>query len=236
MITAIDVIKHMKYRTRRSIAINFVLLSIGLICGYYMKEILHSFKTALVHNNTNKSKLGFFESIEREEASSNSDGNGNTILGTNRRITTETDEKRTELFKVLKNYETTMRSCLGFYCFDDPVQLEGNVKIVRIGILSPYDKNSKLVEDMMKIINNNSNKIGSDSNNKVHSIEFVRDTHVPAYGYGKNHGWSRIIRIVGILPEEATQILANAGISSSNDNYQQLYASQVSHSLKQIEK
>jgi hypothetical protein len=33
------------------------------------------------------------------------------------------------------------------------------------------------------------------------------DTHVPAYGYGKNHGWSRIIRITRHLLPHSLSLL-----------------------------
>ncbi len=41
------------------------------------------------------------------------------------------------------------------------------------------------------------------------NTDVVIDSHVPAYGYGKNHGWSRIIRIVRPLSEHAISLLSN---------------------------
>ena len=44
------------------------------------------------------------------------------------------------------------------------------------------------------------------------NIEILTDTHVPAYGYGKNHGWSRIIRIYRrLLPHSISLLKAVAG-------------------------
>ena len=34
------------------------------------------------------------------------------------------------------------------------------------------------------------------------------NSHVPAYGYGKNHGWSRIVRFVSKVPEHSYALLS----------------------------
>ena len=41
-------------------------------------------------------------------------------------------------------------------------------------------------------------------------IEVIYDTHVPAYGYGKNHGWTRIIRIAHELVPHALSLVDNS--------------------------
>ena len=56
--------------------------------------------------------------------------------------------------------------------------------------------------------------------------ELTVDSHVPAYGYGKNHGWSRIIRLVRPLSEHAIDLLSqsNNGGSSQQLNTQVIEA------------
>lgn len=44
-------------------------------------------------------------------------------------------------------------------------------------------------------------------------VEVVLDSHVPAYGYGKNHGWSRIVRIVRPLSQHAVSILSETRLA-----------------------
>jgi hypothetical protein len=85
------------------------------------------------------------------------------------------------------NFESTIRSCLGSQCFDESVKEKDGSKNDRIGILAPPGSGGEI---LLKIINKALIK------EKKKNINVIVDTHVPAYGYGKNHGWTRIIRIV----------------------------------------
>eukprot|EP01038_Epipyxis_sp_PR26KG_P006904 gene6904-9456_t len=110
-----------------------------------------------------------------------------------------------------QNFETTLKSCLGKSCFDDSVN-----GIQRIGLLSPDKKSMEIILKMIKSTN-------FQSTNKI-TVELVVDSHVPAYGYGKNHGWSRIIRLVtGIVPH------AYSILKSTTDNQvkPELFALQI---------
>lgn len=59
----------------------------------------------------------------------------------------------------------------------------------------------------------------------------VIDSHVPAYGYGKNHGWSRIIRIVRPLSEHAISLLSSFNRDGPANSVisKELLDAQVSH-------
>ena len=82
------------------------------------------------------------------------------------------------------SFFNTLRNCLGKYCFDQrPVGYTYDT----VGLLAPPRSGGE--EIMSTIINSGGNVKSSD-------VYLEYDTHVPAYGYGKNHGWSRIIRLV----------------------------------------
>ena len=63
------------------------------------------------------------------------------------------------------------------------------------------------------------------------NTEVVIDSHVPAYGYGKNHGWSRIIRIVRPLSEHALSLVStwnqNNKFDSSSSSGKEILDAQV---------
>lgn len=101
----------------------------------------------------------------------------------------------------LSKFQTTIRSCLGSYCMDERFTDadHNNDKIERIGILLP-DKRIQWQHmiDQMKSFDNG--KLSSKRN-------IIASTHVPAYGYGRNHGWSRIVRILDQIPLQAYQLV-----------------------------
>jgi hypothetical protein len=124
------------------------------------------------------------------------------------------------LFKQPVRFETTIRSCLGSYCMTEQfTDISSGEKIQRIGILLPDI--SLAQSPLWPIIR--------ASVHNVHSTLLV-STHVPAYGYGKNHGWTRIVRIVDNLPTQAYRLMPPLQ-STSSKQYQQLYANQVSDFL-----
>ena len=101
--------------------------------------------------------------------------------------------------EIENEFYSTMRSCLGPGCFDSR-PLESNMD--RIGILSLPGSGTAGVKNLInKALENTPTK-----------IDIVYDTHVPAYGYGKNHGWNRIIRISRNIFPHAYAILSRENI------------------------
>ena len=82
------------------------------------------------------------------------------------------------------SFEDTLRNCLGQHCFD---QKPDGSTFETVGLLAPPNSAG---DDIIQAISKSGGSVQSSS---VH-LEY--NTHVPAYGYGKNHGWSRIIRLV----------------------------------------
>ena len=65
-----------------------------------------------------------------------------------------------------------------------------NNKVQRIGILSPPHPVSDAFAKWIQ------RKIMSDTSTKHDAIQVEISTHVPPYGYGRNHGWTQIIRFI----------------------------------------
>jgi hypothetical protein len=117
-----------------------------------------------------------FTSIEDINSQKRSLGNDISLKGGVDNSTYTEDLRRAE-----SSYETTIHSCLGTYCFDDPVQRDGT-DVVRIGILMPdmlVDGNKDALQGLLAA----SGLVASDK------LEIVYASNVPPYGYGKNHGW-----------------------------------------------
>jgi hypothetical protein len=95
-------------------------------------------------------------------------------------------------------FETTMRSCLGAFCFDDAVHTHDGKDIVRVGILLPDASEGETIRKLLLAA-------GLPLNDK---IELIHASNVPPYGYGKNHGWSRIIRIARSVVPQTLQLLS----------------------------
>jgi hypothetical protein len=101
--------------------------------------------------------------------------------------------------KAEKVFETTMRSCLGTFCFDDAVRATGGKDVVRVGILTPDIADG---ERILSLLVAGGIPVGD-------KIELIATTNVPPYGYGKNHGWSRIIRIARPLIPQSIGLLSS---------------------------
>jgi hypothetical protein len=101
--------------------------------------------------------------------------------------------------KAEKVFETTMRSCLGTFCFDDAVRATGGKDVVRVGILTPNIADG---ERILSLLVAGGLPVGD-------KIELIAATNVPPYGYGKNHGWSRIIRIARPLIPQSIGLLSS---------------------------
>ena len=85
---------------------------------------------------------------------------------------------------IMSSYENILRSCLGDYCFNSRPEKS---RADRIGILGPSNSGGSIITQIVK-------KIISIEHPRVDTVEVVDTTNVPPYGYGKNHGWNRIIR------------------------------------------
>lgn len=100
---------------------------------------------------------------------------------------------------VSSTFESTLRSCLGPNCFDEKVPLPDGSLIDRVGLLAPLHSGG---EDVLSTL------LSLIEAPKGHLIDLILETHVPAYGYGKNHGWSRIIRLHRTIAPHALSLTA----------------------------
>lgn len=106
------------------------------------------------------------------------------------------------------NFESTIRSCLGPNCFDEKVQLPDGSAVDRVGLLAPLNSGG---HEIFTLLQNLKEKPKS----KSQSIILIYETHVPAYGYGKNHGWSRIIRLTRKVVPHALSL--SVGLNLKDD-------------------
>lgn len=116
-----------------------------------------------------------------------------------------------------ESFETTMRSCLGSFCFDDAVKADPHKEVVRVGLLIPDNIGSETLIAMMRAAGL---KIGDN-------LELIYTSNVPPYGYGKNHGWSRIIRIANHIIPHSIRLLVTTPSTSDISSIQKLVLSQV---------
>lgn len=115
-------------------------------------------------------------------------------------------------------FASTLRSCLSSKCYDKPMGRSGD--LVRVGVLGLPGTGATLVPDF------------SISSSKIPlSHHIVHDNHVPAYGYGKNHGWSRIIRFARDIFDHAYFLVKNTNSFGTERNFLQAYEAQV-HLIK----
>lgn len=108
-------------------------------------------------------------------------------------------------------FVSTIRNCLGSFCFDEKVSKSGGLAVDRIGILSPPMSGEKT---LMKMIQKSAGKELASSASK---IEIIDENHVPAYGYGKNHGWTRIIRLVHRVVPHSMVLATKASLKHDGD-------------------
>jgi hypothetical protein len=100
----------------------------------------------------------------------------------------------------------TLRSCLGKYCYDS--RPDGSA-VDRIALLAPPMSGEKQLLAFLQPL------VSHDK-----SIEIVPSTHVPPYGYGKNHGWNAIVRLYRPIPVHAL------ALSHASDDTSELFAKQ----------
>ena len=133
--------------------------------------------------------LGFMISQHSSEKLPSGDNNQPVVERTeNVRMVFSEDFKATE--NVSGNFESTLRGCLGPNCFDEDVLQPDGSRGARVGMLAPLNSGG---EDILRVLLNLMEKPNAASKSQIY---LIHETHVPAYGYGKNHGWSRIIRLV----------------------------------------
>lgn len=112
-----------------------------------------------------------------------------------------------ELTNEVSSFEAAIKNCLGSYCFDE-TDLK-NVVVRRIALLSPDTSiSASLSASLSRFIH--TGFLSALADQKLKDMEVVIDSHVPAYGYGKNHGYARIIRIVPNIPRQAYLLLLNS--------------------------
>ena len=91
-----------------------------------------------------------------------------------------------------KDFSRTLKSCISSKCLHRTYQ-ETNVN--RIAILAPPGAIADRLFDILNYALDTTFDPNS-SPKKRDMFELVRTTHVPPYGYGGNHGWTKIIRLV----------------------------------------
>lgn len=161
----------MKYRSKMIllsyVSIMSILILVGFIFGYYIKQAVNDH---VIKNND-------INIIDKFISSNLVDDNK---INTTRTLSIQNNDNiETSLISIISDYETTMRSCLGSYCFDDAVQSNDN-NIIRIGILMPdMIYNKELLKNVLAATGLIENK----------QLEIIYGSNVPPYGYGKNHGW-----------------------------------------------
>ena len=104
-----------------------------------------------------------------------------------------------DLNNVLLRVSNRMRSCLATSCFN---ARPAGAKTDRVGILSPP---SHIARALFLHLPTSSD----------YSLE--QSAHVPAYGYGKNHGWSRIVRIYQDSLQHAISLLNESSLTLLGD-------------------
>lgn len=122
------------------------------------------------------------------------------------------------------SFETTMRSCLGSFCFDDAVKTAEQKDIVRVGLLMPDNIGAQTLQDMLLA---GGLPLGAN-------LELIYASNVPPYGYGKNHGWSRIIRIANHVIPHSVRLLAVNPSTSDIASIEKLITSQVQTETLQV--
>lgn len=129
------------------------------------------------------------------------------LVDTSRGLQKVSTDEFSPLDSVEEQFESTIRSCLGPRCFNELVRTPtGDVS--RIGFLSLPGSGGELLFDFLQ-------QFSSANNLK---LELIKDTHVPAYGYGKNHGWSSIIRISRRIIHHSHALLSKNGFKPSSDS------------------
>jgi hypothetical protein len=107
--------------------------------------------------------------------------------------TAQLEDSLKELQSIRKEFDSTLKSCLGAYCM---TEIFDNAE--RIGFLTPdpthFSFLSPTIEDL--------NHLGKN----IDAQRFAVQHNVPPYGYGRNHGWTKIIRFADNIVVQAYRI------------------------------
>lgn len=141
-------------------------------------------------------------------------GNNEIVVGAN---TVDTFYPKKDVWEAEESFETTMRSCLGSFCFDDAVKTTAHKDVVRVGLLMPDNIGSQTLINMLHA---GGLKTGE-------SLELISASNVPPYGYGKNHGWSRIIRIANHIIPHSVRLLGSSFNNNDLASIEKLIVAQV---------
>ncbi len=119
---------------------------------------------------------------------------------------------------IVNALEATYKSCLDSNCLQATIKQADGQELQRIGLLvaDPYFNHKPLVNKLQEFPNKDIPK------------NFAFSSHVPPYGYGKNHGWTKIIRLVENIPYQAYRLLKNYR-SSNEKEWDIMYGTQVRH-------
>ena len=104
-------------------------------------------------------------------------------------------------------YESTLKSCLGSRCFDQLVSVRPGQTIARVGFLVIPNSGGEIVYEFLKEF--------FPTDLAKAPVDVILDTHVPAYGYGKNHGWSSIVRVSRRVLHHSYSLLRKSGLDYS---------------------
>ena len=102
-------------------------------------------------------------------------------------------------------FEQTLRSCLGAACYT--ATPKGSKAEARIALLAPPSQAADAFFEWYRDLA----KRGGVTARKV---EWIQTSHAPPYGYGKNHGYTRIVRLaLPLLSSVAASSQGNAAES-----------------------
>jgi hypothetical protein len=134
--------------------------------------------------------------------------------------------------------ESQIKSCLGDHCGSFAADGSG---LARIGILGPPQSGAEVIWSILQYARTtggigtpkSSFKKAKDSSTSSNAaivedqpnivlgdITLVLSTHVPPYGYGKNHGWTKIVRVYRNILDHTVDLLKgmNTGMKTTEAN------------------
>lgn len=160
------------------------------------------------------SKLIYETSMLTYETSTSA-SNADTSILINASNSTANNEMLSAMESSSSTFVSTLRSCIGPECFDQTVcQLDGS-NIDRVSLLSPALAGAEEIQNLLMRLGNQN---GNGRKSRKPFIDLIYESHVPAYGYGKNHGWSRIIRLSRKIIPHAVALVANLNLNQSGFN------------------
>lgn len=150
--------------------------------------------------------------------SHSTDGSSSSPSGYKPTMSQGLDDTFSKVSRSLADFEATLKSCLGRYCMDEVYAFEKRPKVERYAMLAP-----SLPDYLTKMFEHAKLAIREDN-------EIYLSTNVPVYGYGRSHGWTRIIRFVDNIVVRAYLDVSRATNGTNNESPQFVrnYKAQVS--------